>query len=267
MRRLRLRTVLLVAFIVTALLAVAFRHVIVRGIVAGALGIATRSWVTLGDATLAGDHIDLRGVRVQSGGEPELTADRIFVAYSLRDLFPGGARRLGLRRIEIDRPHVFLSRRADGTFSISRFFVSGSQPSTPETPQNVGPPYDFTASVTDGSVTLLDPYRVAPESRRIALDRISLAATVRSDAVTSYDATGAYAGETGSQPFSARGLIDVTRRYAMHRIRAERPRGGRAGARRSRVCLRNRRRIVSSLGDGCDSGRRDERRRRERDVS
>ena len=58
---------------------------------------------------------DMQGVRVSSfRGEPIAQIGRLRLAYDLHDLFPGGKRRFGLQRVDVNTPAITLIRHADG---------------------------------------------------------------------------------------------------------------------------------------------------------
>lgn len=212
MQHLRGRRIALLAGAVAALLlAIAFRAPLARAVVAGLLDVLTGSHVSFSALTADREHLTIEGLSVRRNGDPFLDVARLDVAYDLRDLLPGGKRRFGLRSVEVTRPHLTLVRHADGSFDLSG---GGGGPSSPSGAG--GTPLILTGTLRDGLIEIVDPHRVDPAARRLRLDSVNARFAVDTGAVTTYRAGATYEGA----PLELTGTLDVTRRYAMHRLRA-----------------------------------------------
>ena len=103
--------------------------------------------------------LSMAGIVVRNrAGEPVLTADRLDVAFSLRDLLPASTHRFGLRAVDLQRPHVTLIHHADGTYNVALPGGGGA----PARPDNT--PLDVRVRVRDGEVALIDRF-IVPEPR------------------------------------------------------------------------------------------------------
>ena len=142
----------------------------------------------LGSAEAVAQDVDVRN----AAGEPVLTARRIDVGYSLRDLLPGGKRLFGLTSVDIAAAHVTVIHHPDGSYNIRL-------PQTPATPPAKNqPPLDVRLRIADGSVDLIDRFVAAPHERRARLAAVH-AEGVLSPAAGSYYHAGAVLEEGGAR--------------------------------------------------------------------
>ncbi len=216
MQHLRARWIALLACAVGALLLVAFRAPLFRATVAALLDVATGSRVAFASLEIGRDRLRLEGLTVRRNGDPLLEAERIDVGYDVRDLFPGGKRRFGLRSIDVLRPHLSLMRHADGSFDLPAG-GGGGAPAAPPAPGGETP-LVLNGTLRDGRIDVVDPARVDPAARRLRLDAVDAQFAVDTAARTTYRVRAAYDGE----PLTLAGTIDAPRRYALHRLRAAR---------------------------------------------
>lgn len=159
-------------------------------------------------------EIDLLGVRLTRGGLPVLDASRVAVRYRLRDLLPGSTHRFGLLGITVVRPHIWLIRRADGSFNVA--IPRGGRSGGPSRPVRAAP-LSFDLRVVDGAATLLDRERFYRGSRRQQIGGITVDAHVDSSRTTTYTVTG-HLDDGGPQPFRIAGMVDAASGVAMHHI-------------------------------------------------
>ncbi|MGB8910383.1 MAG: translocation/assembly module TamB domain-containing protein [Candidatus Cybelea sp.] len=116
--------------------------------------------ISLGPMTLRTDRAVFEDVRVTSlRDEPIATIARLSIAYDLRDLFPGGQRRFGLKGIEAATPHLTIIRRPDGSYNVPL-------PRPPATQAKNQRPWILSARVTDGSIDVVDRSREADADHR-----------------------------------------------------------------------------------------------------
>jgi hypothetical protein len=190
------------------------RHDVVRFALERLAGFATGYTVRIGNQHLGLTHGAVMDVRVSRHGEPVLSAKRIDVYYSPRELLPGSTHRFGITAIAIDAPNLTLIRHQDGSYNVAS--ASGGGAASPGRADPI--PLRLTARVRDGTATLIDRGNPAkPEVQTAYGIHANLA--LDSSARTHYVLGGAFA-QNGKQPFSAVGTIDRTRGYAMHRLRA-----------------------------------------------
>jgi hypothetical protein len=157
---------------------------------------------------------EIEGLDITRGGDPVLSAARVEIAYSLRDLLPGSAHRYGLRSVVLDRPSLTLVRHRDGTYNIPL----GGGPSGPQPPSPVNHvPLAMTLRVLDGTITIRAPDALDPAARTIAASNIDADATIDQFRRTHYTVRGAFVGAP-DEGFTATGTVDVPRGYAMHHI-------------------------------------------------
>jgi len=213
----------LIALLVLALgagLAVVFRAPLLRAAVAAVLDVATGYRVAFTSLDLGWDAAVAEGVTVRRGPDPFVSIRRVTVHYTLRDLFPGAARRYGLRDVLVEGASVSIVRHADGSFNIAAGSVRqpGGGPAATDLV-----PLRFAARVVDANVSLIDPYRIFAGSRRIELQHLVLHAEVDTSARTQYAGTGELvtAGAPSSvEPVRLAGSIDAARGYGVHRLSA-----------------------------------------------
>ncbi len=149
----------------------------------------------------------LAPVVTNARGEPVFAADRVDVAYSLRDLLPGGRRRFGLTAVDVERPRVTLIHEADGGYNVAPPPAGAAQ-----RPDNT--PLDVRIRVRDGQIAFVDRFVVPGQERRESL------VGVRADAVLAptdpayyrIDATLVDAGRR--YPIAGRARFDHRRGFA-----------------------------------------------------
>lgn len=184
------------------------------GALRGAVALATGYDVRIGDADIGLDRIALRDIHVTRRHDPVLDVAAVNVDYVFRDLFPGGKRRYGLKSVDVVRPHLYLVRRADGSYNISipHGKESRAKPSAV--------PLIMNARLRDGVVEMMDPENADPAARDNKIVGINAAATVNTASVTRYRVGGAVLEGGRPYPIRAQATIDARRRYAVHRIQA-----------------------------------------------
>jgi hypothetical protein len=194
-------------------LAIAGRHELIRFALERVADAATGYSVSIGNQRLGTDHGALLDVIATHQGQPVLSAARVDLYYSLRDMLPGSTHRFGLTAITIDHPNLTVTRNADRSYNV--IFLTGA--AAPVVPGRVDPvPLRFTARIRNGAAQLAYG---APKPTIQQLTGISADATVDTAARTHYTVSGAFE-DTVPEPFRAVGTIDVTRGYAIHRIQA-----------------------------------------------
>ncbi|MHB8432089.1 MAG: translocation/assembly module TamB domain-containing protein [Candidatus Tyrphobacter sp.] len=192
---------------------VAKRHEVVHFVLTHALALATGDDVGLADQRIGGSHAALIGLRLVRRGVTVLSAPRIDVWYSLRDLLPGSKRRFGLVGIAVERPAIALVKYADGSDDLPIHAPAPHLPTLSPAPNAV--PLRFFLRVRDASATVREEGGGAPLVAR----GIDIGGTIDTAGRTQYAATGAFVERT-PEPFSVRGTIDQTLGYADHRMRA-----------------------------------------------
>lgn len=213
-QRRRVRFGFVLAAVVAALLLLLFRGPLWRGLIAGALDLATGDSVAFDGVELHGDRAVVSGLSVKRGADPLLDADRVEVRYQWRDLLPGGTRRYGLVSLDLQRPRLTFVRHADWSTNIALGGgPGGGGPGAAQTP------LQFEATLEDGSIAVLDQTRRDPRTRQLSLDGIGGRAMVDTANRTSYRLR-AYVD--GDQALGVRlaGVVDARRGYALHHLQA-----------------------------------------------
>ncbi len=213
---------ILVAAVVVVALAIAFRRPLLRLAFEVVADAALRAGVSVGELQIGTDRVVVRDLRVDKRGSQLLSVGSIDVAYSLRDLFPGGQRRFGLRSVEIVRPVITLRRGADGEFNVGDLLSTNKavQPPSGGPAPAAGTPLRLRLLVKDGVVEVLDPYRFHAIARTQRVDAIELDARIDSVATTRYRMTAAYRTAGRGYPIVATGTVDAPLAYALHVVRA-----------------------------------------------
>ncbi len=168
------------------------------------------------------DRIALRGGRVTIlrpdvtgiAGAPLFTAQKIDVAYSLRDLF-NRTYLSGVHGVEIDRPKITIIHYKDGTYNFKL---------PPSNAANKSQPFQIPkirAVVKDGSVGILDETRIFAHSRRLTIENIQLAADVDPRRRSRLSGGLTILEQGGKFPFSIAGTLDETRGYELSRVTAK----------------------------------------------
>ncbi len=202
--------------------AIAFRHVAVRWALETAAFLASGYTVALGEQHIGAGHAAFVDVRVSRAGVPLLSASRIDVRYSLRDLFPGSAHRFGLAGIEVRDAKLTIERFADGTYNFIVPVAARRLPEAP-VPQPVSDvPIRFTLRMHGASLELLEPKAYDPSAKRIRIVRFNVDAAIDTARRSHYDAGGSFLVGSRPMPFTLVGTMDAIRGYAMHRARAAR---------------------------------------------
>src|SRR5271165_1773920 len=214
MQPLRARPIALLAVALAAALVVAFRAPLWRALVAGIVDVMSGSQVAFSEMHLSAGSFELDHLEVRHGGEPLLAAERVVIRYDSGAFFRG-ARRLGLESLLLERPQLFIVRRRDGSFNLP--LGGGPGPGGETNAPNVAPPMRLDAEVRDGQAVVIDPGRVDPAARRIALEHLSLHARIDSAGRSSYAASARYEGKS----LRLKGSVDAVRGYALHRLQAD----------------------------------------------
>ncbi len=143
----------------------------------------------------------IANVRVQNlAGEPVLTADRVYLRYSLTDL-ARGKRRFGLENATIERPYITLIHHADGSYNIKPI-------SLPRGSQKQQAPLWMRFKLQDGTVAMIDNYSIAPKSRHEELIGINAEADLAPNRRSSYNARLAIAVGGRQYPVSGYAIFD-----------------------------------------------------------
>ncbi len=205
------------ALVVIAAILVATRQAVLSSVLPRIISLATGYDISIGEERFTAHHGALLHVHVSRNGEPVLDAQRIDVAYSLRDLLPGSKHRYGVSAITIDSPSVTLVRHQDGSYNVT--FPQGNGPA-PIGPQPINRvPISLTVRIRNAAGQVRAPYTVDPSARSIGVHRINVDAVVNTESRTHYTVSGAFV-EHPDEPFTAVGTIDMDRAYAMHHIYA-----------------------------------------------
>lgn len=197
------------------------RHAVLRVVIEQTIGFATGYTVRFANQKFGFTHGALIGVQVSRKGEPVLTAQRIDLWYSPRDLLPGSSHRYGISAVAIDRPNLTIVRNTDGSYNLNIPRASAPAPIIPAPLNRV--PFRLNVRVRNatGQVQAKGTGKTSGATIRVA--NVTIDASINSATRTHYSITGTISGASASAhppPFSVVGTIDMTRGYAMHRIRA-----------------------------------------------
>jgi hypothetical protein len=143
-------------------------------------------------------------------GEPVFEAQRLDVAFSLRDLLPGSRHRFGLTAVDVERPYVTLIHHADGTYNVA--LPSGGAPARPDTT-----PLDLRVRVRDGTVTLIDRFVAPGHERRESLTGLSVDAALAPHDPAFYRVAATLRDGPGTYPIHGRGRFDHARGFTSQR--------------------------------------------------
>ena len=141
-------------------------------------------------------------------GEPVLSADRLDVAFSLRDLLPRSAHRFGLHAVDLERPHLTLIHHADGTYNVALPGASGAPARPDQTP------VDVRVRVRDGDVALLDRFVEPNRERRESLTGVNVDAVLAPSDPAYYRVDAALQDGARSYPIRGRARFDHRRGFA-----------------------------------------------------
>ncbi len=152
-------------------------------------------------------HPDVSGLK----SEPLFSAQKIDVAYSLRDLF-GSAHPFGISSLEIDRPKITLIHHKDGSYN---FTLPARNPNAPVKPFSLP---QLRLVVKDGSVGLLDETRIFRHSRRLALENVQISADLDPRARSWFHFGLAVHEDGGAFPVAGHGTLDEPRGYELSHV-------------------------------------------------
>lgn len=160
----------------------------------------------------AGGRLTVVGPAVTSlRGEPVFSADRIELAYSLRDLF-GGSYAYGISGVELVRPRLTVIHHRDGSYNLT--LPAGKPSSKPFTVPRIR------IAVRDGSVGLLDETRIFAHSRRLALEDVQVNANIDPSERSAFSAALVLQETGGRFPIAGHGTLDERRGFELSRITA-----------------------------------------------
>jgi autotransporter translocation and assembly factor TamB len=200
--------------VAVALLVFLFRGPILSELVAEAASIITGTRISFASLQISSSHLRLRGVRITTkSGDPIATIARVDVGFDLHDLMTRTKRQYGLRSVSVVDPNITIIRYQNGMLNVPLPKPSAAKPS--------GPPFIFTANVSNGSLTVNDRTRVFPVARHIAVSRINANADVNTLERTRYSFSMAYLEGGRAYPVRAGGTIDQTRGFELQRIVAK----------------------------------------------
>ena len=200
------------------------RHALASIVVGRTLAFVTGYEVSFTEMRLGSTRGALFNVRIGRAGEPVLEARRIDLTYALRDIFPGGQHRFGFVSLALDRPTIYLVRRRDGSYNLSRYF--GSSASVPRSTRAASAALLFDARIRNGTIVLHDDAALTPDLFDQRFEDVSADATVQSNSRTRARVDAVYIARVRAgaplqrYPIMLRTTIDYTKGYATHRLRA-----------------------------------------------
>ena len=206
------------ALVLAMVALVAFRNPLERGLASAILGLATGDRVSIGSLDLGTSRVAVRDLVVERGGDPLFAAERIDARYDLHALLFGGGRRYGLSSLTLLRPRLTVVRHEDGSFNLPLHGTAG--PGAPGGASPAGSALAFVATIHDGSVALVDRFRVIPAARELSASGLEVRADVDAARRSTYAGTGRIAGDPG-QGFAFAGRIGADG-FALHHLRAAR---------------------------------------------
>ncbi|HEY4439239.1 MAG TPA: translocation/assembly module TamB domain-containing protein [Candidatus Elarobacter sp.] len=218
------RTVVIAGIVVALIVLVLARHVLTRWVIEAVVSTATGYEVRFGDQHIGTTTAGFFDVHVIKNGDPIFDAARVDVQYALRDIFPGGEHRFGFAAISAQKPILTITRHADGSLTFNR--PGGTSAAPPPATKRAAAPLFFTARIRNGVIRLVDAAPLQPDLAYQTIVNLTVDASVKSDARTTASATGVLVGRRAAGgpverfPLSARSLIDVTRGFALTRVRA-----------------------------------------------
>ncbi len=163
------------------------------------------------------DRLRASDLRVRNrAGEPVLDARSVDVAYSLRDLLPGGKRLFGLRSVTIVAPHVTVIHHADGTYNIT------VPQAAPNRSTSAGPPLDVRLNVADGSVDLIDRFVVPQHERHERLTHVHADGMLSPASGSYYHAGAQLEAGSGRYPIVGNARFEDPRGYEVQHWTADR---------------------------------------------
>ena len=167
------------------------------------------SQVSLAPGRLAIVHPDVSSFH----GEPVFTAERLQIAYSLRDVF-GSSYLYGVHGIELDRPKFTLIHHRDSSYNVNLPANSAQASSKPFSLPRIA------LVLRNGSIGVLDDTRLFAHSRKLALENIQASANLQPSGRSQFRFSFAVSEEGGQFPFTGRGTLDEVRGFEMSHISA-----------------------------------------------
>ena len=165
---------------------------------------------------LSASRLTVLGLRIRSlRDEPVLEADRLDVAFNLRDMLPGGRRRFGLAEVDVARPHLTLIRRRDGTFNIA-LPAGGPQGNQQAAPLNLG------VRVENGSATVIDERRAGAARYPFSVAGLQADAALHPVGPSHYGVRFDLVENGVRSPVSGSAALDDARGFEMQRWRVSR---------------------------------------------
>ncbi|MBV8345123.1 MAG: translocation/assembly module TamB domain-containing protein [Candidatus Eremiobacteraeota bacterium] len=215
--RTRVAMALLAAAVVLGLVA-ANRHALLRASIQEGARLATGLDVRIGDVRVARDGAAFYDLRVSRGSLPVLSAARVAIRYSPRDLLPGSAHRMGILGLDLVGVRLTLTRFPDGSFTLS---LPKGSPVIPHATRINPVPWRLHVTVRDAQLELREPSAYDPSAKVIRAGGIDADADVDTAAVTRYRVRGAFEQQS-REPFTIAGTVDALRGYAIHHAHATR---------------------------------------------
>ncbi|MGB6522814.1 MAG: hypothetical protein WBE83_13700, partial [Candidatus Cybelea sp.] len=160
--------------------------------------------VSFAEISLSPSRAVLDGVRVTSlTNEPIVDIGRLTVTYDLRNVLPGGGKRLyGLESLTLDSPRLTLVRHADGSYNVPN-------PQVPTGNRAQPAPLILQAHVRDGSLEVRNESRNAPANqRRLFAQNVTADADISSLTRSTYTVSLAY-GERPDKLYPVHGRGDI----------------------------------------------------------
>jgi hypothetical protein len=143
-------------------------------------------------------------------GEPIAHVERASIGYDLRALLDG-TRLYGLTSLDVVRPHIVIIRHADGTYNVPI-------PKFPSGPKRKQAPLRVAASLTGGSVDVIDEGRVDPHQRHLYVRDLQARGTIDQTALSRYAVSLRYGQRAGElYPIHGNGNMDARSGYGLQR--------------------------------------------------
>jgi hypothetical protein len=172
--------------------------------------------VSAAGVQLSTHHLTVTGLRVRSNlDEPILEADRLDVEFNVRDLLPGGKRRFGLASVDIERPHLTLIHRRDGTYNVTP--PGGSQQGSQQ-----AAPFDVVAKIRGGSAAFVDQRRSPRGATAFTVEGFNADVSMHPMKPSHYDVRLVVADRSARYAVRGRATLDDVRGWEMQRWTAPR---------------------------------------------
>jgi autotransporter translocation and assembly factor TamB len=152
---------------------------------AGLVGVALRIVVwqrgyrfAHGAIAFSRGELRIDGLRIDDRrGELFIAVRHVTIDIDLKGLIGRSDRAYGLRRIELDEPHVFLIRHEDGSWNYDALIPQPSAHAPAPAPRPSAPLH-LQLAVSSGTITVLDPQAVALVGKTFAVDGIAMQAAL-----------------------------------------------------------------------------------------